>query len=162
MRFRSSILESAMKYPLLAISIALVLAPAAPQAHDVDLITKASHYSVDDTLNRLESIVAEKGFQVFAKIDHAEAAKQVGLTLRPTRLLIFGNPRAGTAFMQADQRSAIDLPLKALVWQAADGAVFLSYNTASFLSERHQLQGLEDALSKLNGALDAMARQATE
>jgi uncharacterized protein (DUF302 family) len=95
---------------------------------DNGLITIESAFSVSETINRLASAIAPLGLTVFGSIDHASGAATVGLLLRPTRLLIFGNPKGGTPLMQDQQSAGIDLPVKALGWEDADGKVWLSYN----------------------------------
>ncbi len=101
------------------------------------VIDVSSRYSVPETLARLGSILKEKGITVFALIDHSGEAEKVGLKMRPTQLLIFGSPKAGTPLMVAAPRLAIDLPLKALAWQDEQGQVWLSYNSAEYLQQRH-------------------------
>jgi uncharacterized protein (DUF302 family) len=103
------------------------------------LITVQSAYDFLRTLGRLTSALAAKGVTVFARVDHAAGAASVGQTMRPTTLVIFGNPAAGTPLMQASQIAGIDLPLKALVWQAADGAVNVTYNDPHWIAARHRL-----------------------
>jgi len=103
------------------------------------LITRPSHHSVDETLGRLEGLIRTAGVTVFALVDHSGEAAKVGLTMRPTKLLIFGNPKAGTPLMIASPSIAIDLPLKILVWENADGGVWLSYNSPVYLEGRHHL-----------------------
>jgi uncharacterized protein (DUF302 family) len=104
---------------------------------DNGLITVASHHSAKDTIDRLEADVKRKGMTVFARIDHAKGARDVGLALRPTELLIFGNAKGGTPVMQAQQTTGIDLPLKALAWEDAAGKVWLSYNDPEWIAARH-------------------------
>jgi uncharacterized protein (DUF302 family) len=101
------------------------------------VVTKASKYSVSETINRIEKAVTAKGMQIFARIDHGGEAKKVGLAMRPTELLIFGNPKGGTALMVAKPTAAIDLPMKALAWEDEDGKVWLTYNSPELLHERH-------------------------
>jgi uncharacterized protein (DUF302 family) len=101
------------------------------------LITIASNNSVVNTIDRLEADVKAKGMKVFALIDHAAGAKEADLALRPTQLLIFGNAKAGTPLMQASQTTGIDLPLKALAWEDANGKVWLSYNEPTWIASRH-------------------------
>ena len=120
-----------------------------------------SSYSVAVTLDRLESAVREKGMQVFARIDHAAGAGKVDMTLRPTELLIFGNPKVGTRLMQESQTAGLDLPLKALAWEDADGQVWLTLNTAEYLATRHGITGQQEFLRKMTAALDALAQTAT-
>jgi uncharacterized protein (DUF302 family) len=126
------------------------------------LITVQSNYAPTETMNRLETAVKAKGFAVFARIDHAAGAAQVGLPLRPTELLIFGNAKGGTPLMQAVQTIGIDLPLKALVWQDASGTTWLSYNDPNWAAKRHGLGVEADATDKaMAAALDAVAKAAT-
>ena len=103
------------------------------------LIHLESKHSVDETLQRLETLLREKNVQVFALVDHSGEAAKVGLTLRPTKLLIFGNPKGGTPLMQAAPTVAIDLPLKALIWEDASGKVRLTYNDPAYLQQRHDV-----------------------
>ena len=113
-------------------------------------------------MNRLEAAVKGKGLTVFARIDHAAGAAAVGLPLRPTELLIFGNAKGGTPLMQSVQTIGIDLPLRVLVWQDASGTTWLSYNDPSWLAKRHALDDATRAAVKaLAGALDAIAKAAT-
>ena len=106
-------------------------------AAETNLRTTASQYSVTDTIDRIEKAVVGKGMRIFARIDHGEEAKKVGLEMKPTILLIFGNPKGGTALMVAQPTAAIDLPLKALAWEDKDGKVWLTYNTSTLLCQRH-------------------------
>lgn len=103
------------------------------------LIHLVSKYSVDETLRRLEEMLQQKGLTIFAKVDHSGEAAKVGLEMRPTKLLIFGSPKAGTPLMQASLSLAIDLPLKALFWQDADGKTWLTYNDPAYLMRRHDV-----------------------
>jgi uncharacterized protein (DUF302 family) len=131
------------------------------QAMAVDgLTTLPSSRGPKETMNRLETEVKAKGMTVFARIDHAAGAANVGLSLRPTELLIFGNAKAGTPLMQSVQTTGIDLPLKALVWQDASGHTWLSYNDPSWLAKRHGLD-VEPTVATMAATLDAIARTAT-
>jgi uncharacterized protein (DUF302 family) len=103
------------------------------------LIHLMSKHSVEETLQRLHSLLQEKNIKVFALIDHSGEAEKAGLTMRPTKLLIFGNPKGGTPLMQVAPTAAIDLPLKALIWEDADGRVQLSYNDPAYLQRRHNI-----------------------
>ena len=126
------------------------------------LITIPSSIGPKDTMNRLEVAVKAKGLTVFARIDHAAGAAEVGLPLRPTELLIFGNARGGTPLMQAGQTMGIDLPLKALVWQDEAGSTWLSYNDPAWLAKRHGLgHEVDAAVSAIAAALSGVARMAT-
>ena len=122
-----------------------------------------SSFGPQDAMNRLETAVKAKGMTVFARIDHAAGAAAVGLPLRPTEILIFGNAKGGTPLMQAVQTIGIDLPLKALVWQDAAGDTWLSYDDPDWLAKRHGLSGeTEVAVGILTGALAALAQAATQ
>jgi uncharacterized protein (DUF302 family) len=126
------------------------------------LTTIRSSLGPKDTMNRLEAEVKAKGLTIFARIDHAAGATEVGLPLRPTELLIFGNARGGTPLMQSVQTIGIDLPLRALVWQDASGNTWLSYNDPAWLAKRHRLGHEADAMvSAMATALTAIARTAT-
>jgi uncharacterized protein (DUF302 family) len=126
------------------------------------LTTMRSTHGSKDTMNRLEAAVRAKGMTVFARIDHAAGAAEVGLSLRPTELLIFGNAKGGTPLMQSMQAIGVDLPLKALVWQDRMGSTWLSYNDPGWLATRHGLGHEVDAtVGAMTAALDAMARTAT-
>jgi uncharacterized protein (DUF302 family) len=126
------------------------------------LTTIRSSYGPKDTMNRLEAEVKAKGLTVFARIDHAAGAAAVGLPLRPTELLIFGNPKGGTPLMQSNQTIGIDLPLKALVWEDASGATWLAYNDPAWLAKRHGLgPEVEAAVSAIAAALKAITKTAT-
>ena len=103
------------------------------------LTTRPSRHSVDETLERLNGIIGAMGVTVFALVDHSGEAAKVGMTMRPTKLLIFGNPKSGTPLMLASPSIAIDLPLKVLVWEDADGRAWLSYNSPVYLQARHKL-----------------------
>lgn len=124
-----------MMRPILA-TVVLVLVSAATQAAD-GLIAVKSPHSPKETMDRLESVVVSKGMKVFARIDHAAGAASIGQPLRPTELIIFGNPKGGTPLMQCAQSAGIDLPLKAMVWQDPDGQTWLGYNDPVWIASRH-------------------------
>ena len=126
------------------------------------LITIESRYGPEETMNRFEAEVRARGMTVFAHIDHAAGAAAVGLPLRPTELLIFGNAKTGTPLMQSTQMSGIELPLKALVWQDASGTAWLSYNDPAFIARRHGLDGADNTtLNAMAAALEAIASKVT-
>ena len=110
----------------------------APMA-DNGIINKATIHSVDETVDKLKGILQAKGVTLFALVDHSGEAEKVGMKMRPTKLLIFGSPKAGTPLMLAAPSIAIDLPLKLLVWEDGDGKVWVSYNSPEYLKERHGL-----------------------
>lgn len=103
------------------------------------IIDVASRHSVDETVERLRGILAAKGVMIFALVDHSGEAAKVGMKMRPTKLLIFGSPKAGTPVMLAAPSIAIDLPLKILVWEDSSGKVWVSYNAPDYLRERHSV-----------------------
>ena len=122
---------------LIAALAATALCALAPSVFAADgLIAVKSPHSAKDTMDKLEGIVKQRGLNVFARIDHAAGAIKIGKTLRPTELLIFGNPQGGTPLMECAQSAGIDLPLKALVWEDASAQVWLGYNDPAFLAQR--------------------------
>jgi uncharacterized protein (DUF302 family) len=125
------------------------------------LTTLPSAFGAKETMDRLEAEIKATGMTVFARIDHAAGAAQVGLSLRPTEVLIFGNAKAGTPLMQSSQSIGIDLPLKVLIWEDANGKVWLSYNEPSWLAKRHGL-GTESqpTVEGMAAGLSALARKA--
>jgi uncharacterized protein (DUF302 family) len=126
------------------------------------LTTIRSSYGPEETMNRFEAEVRARGMTAFAHIDHAAGAAAVGLSLRPTELLIFGNARGGTPLMELVQTAGIDLPMKALVWQDASGVTWLSYNNPTWIAKRHGLHSEAGAAVRvLTAALTQMARSAT-
>src|SRR5215471_4839051 len=103
------------------------------------IIDKPSNHTVDETVSRLKDMLKAKGVTLFALIDHSGEAEKVSMKMRPTKLLIFGSPKAGTPLMLADPHAALDLPLKILVWEDGEGKVWLSYHSTKFLKERYSL-----------------------
>jgi uncharacterized protein (DUF302 family) len=143
MRFLHELVKS-----LLCMSVTLAaVSPWTAQAGG-NVVTKPSKYSVSETIDRIERAVTTKGMKIFARIDHGGEAKNVGLEMRPTQLLIFGNPKGGTALMVARPTAAIDLPMKALAWEDKDGKVWLTYNSPELLKDRHGVP--EELTSKLD------------
>ena len=138
-----------------ALGIALFLVISLAQAAD-GLVTVKSPYSAKETMNRLEELVKQRGLSVFNRIDHAAGAAKIGKTLRPTEVLIFGNPQGGTPLMECEQTVGIDLPLKALVWEDASSQVWLGYNDPAYLAQRHGA-GQCPAIENLRKALDGLA-----
>ncbi len=128
---------------------------------DNGIISIKSSHDVKTTVDRLENILREKGMTVFIRINHAECAQKVGKKLRPTELIIFGNPKVGTPLMQCGQSVAIDLPQKALIWQDEAGQVWLSYNDPKYLASRHSIKECDEIIKKIEKALGNFARMAT-
>ncbi len=126
------------------------------------LVTVQSPVSVRETIDRIESFAAAHGLISFARVDHAAGAAKVGMTLRPTELILFGHPKAGTPLMQERQTAGIDLPLKALAWEDSGGKVWLSYNDAAWIGRRHQLGSASvAALNAISAGLAAVVKAAT-
>ena len=148
-----------MRY-LLCTLIAVFLFASATYA-DNGIISIRSSHDVKTTVDRLENKLREKGMAVFIRINHAEGAQKVGKKLRPTELIIFGNPKVGTPLMQCGQSVAIDLPQKALIWQDETGQVWLSYNDPKYLANRHSIKGCSEVIEKIEKALGNFARMAT-
>jgi uncharacterized protein (DUF302 family) len=123
------------------------------------IVNKPSKHSVDDTVGKLQNILEAKGIAVFALIDHSGEAAKVGMKMRPTKLLIFGNPKGGTPLMLAAPSIAIDLPVKILIWEDDQETVWVSYNTPEYLAERH---GLPPHLTQNIGFLETLASNIAE
>jgi uncharacterized protein (DUF302 family) len=123
------------------------------------IIDKPSHHSVEQTVERLKNILQSKGVTLFGLIDHSGEAEKVGMKMPPTKLLIFGSPKAGTPVMLAAPSSAIDLPLKVLIWEDSQGKVWVSYNSPAYLQERH---ALPVHLLQNIGVIEALAIKAAE
>lgn len=126
------------------------------------LITVQSQHSVADTANKLNALLIKKGMTVFARIDHSAGAEKVGQSLRPTELIIFGNPKAGTPLMLCAQSIAIDLPQKMLIWEDSEGTTWLGYNDPQYLQQRHHVDGCDKVLKKVAGALNMFATAASQ
>lgn len=144
----------------LFVAATLMMASTLAVASD-GLIAVKSPHSAKVTMDRLEDIVKQRGLTVFVRVDHAAGAARIGKTLRPTEILIFGNPQGGTPFMECAQVVGIDLPLKALVWEDASSQVWLGYNDPAWLAKRH---GVADcpAAANLSKALSGIAGAATQ
>ncbi len=127
--------------------------------HGSGIVSKPSSHSVDQTVGNVRSLLLAKGVTLFAVIDHSGEAEKVGMKMRPTKLLIFGSPKAGTPLMLAAPSSAIDLPLKMLVWEDVEGKVWVTYNSAKYLQERHGLP--EDLLQNI-AVVETLATKAGE
>jgi uncharacterized protein (DUF302 family) len=143
--------------PLLCLGMTAAMAQT--PAPSSGITAKPSKYSVAETIDRLEKIAKAKGITIFARIDHAGEAEKAGLKMRPTQLLIMGNPKAGTPVMIAAPSAALDLPLKALAWEDASGKVWLGFNSAEYLKQRHSIP---DDLVKNVGAIAGLVDAALE
>ena len=123
------------------------------------IMDKPSNHSVEQTVEKLKNILQSKGVTLFALVDHSGEAAKVGMKMRPTKLLIFGSPKAGTPLMQAAPSSAIDLPLKILIWEDDQGKAWVSYNSPEYLKQRH---GLPQELLQNIAVVDTLADKAGE
>ncbi len=141
--------------------ITLLFTFASIAAADNGLITKKSKYSTSETLDRLEVALKEKGIAVALRWNHSEKGANVGIPLRPTELLLFGNPKLGTHFFTSKQTAGIDLPLKALAWEDEKGQVWLSYNDPFYIASRHGIKDRDEIAKKMSDALNNLTSAAT-
>ena len=140
----------------------IIVSPSTTMISSEGIITKISTQNFDDTYNTLKTTIDNNpNLKIIAEVNHQENASNVGLELRPTRLIIFGNPNLGTPLMQNKATTAIDLPQKMLVWEAEDGAINVSYNTPDFLKLRHNIQDNDTILETINNALDNISNAAS-
>ncbi|MBX9926672.1 MAG: DUF302 domain-containing protein [Hyphomicrobiaceae bacterium] len=137
-------------------------AVAAEPASVGDLVLKPSKFSVTETVDRLAAALEAKGIKPLARIDHAAAAKAVGLDLKPTTLLLFGNPKLGTPLMRANPTAAIDLPMRVVAFEDASGKVMVGYTAPATLKSRHSLAGVDAELDAMTKALEAFVAAATD
>jgi uncharacterized protein (DUF302 family) len=149
-----------MKIKYLIVILSLFVSSLAFADHG--LITKPSAFSVKETIDRLENAVKKKGINVVLRWSHDEKAKQVGIPLRPTELLIFGNPKLGSHMFTSRQTAGIDLPMKALAWEDEKGKVWLSYNNPAYIGSRHGITDREKIIQKMSGALNSLSDIATK
>ncbi|CAM3116079.1 DUF302 domain-containing protein [Vibrio rarus] len=126
------------------------------------LISIKSHHDVDTTADRLVAALQEKGMATFARIKHSDVAQDIGIELRPTELLLFGNPKVGSPLMACQQSAGIDLPQKALISKDVHGLVWLTYNDPNYLKQRHNITGCDDIIAKMSKALNGFATKATQ
>jgi len=148
-----------MKKIIMAISC-IVCFTITANASEGLVVVKSAH-SAKDTADKLVSMLEKKGMTVFIRIDHTAGAKKVDKTLRPTEVVIFGNPKAGTPVMLCSQNAAIDFPQKALISEDINGEVTLSYNDPFYLAKRHNIQGCDKVLTKISTILSNFAKGAT-
>lgn len=143
---------------ILATAVIMTLSTTAAWA---EMVSKTSAHSVDATIDRLAAAVEGAGAKVFARIDHAQGAQSVGTDMRPTTLLIFGNPALGTPAMTASQTAGLDLPLRALAYEDADGTVHLVYHSPQSLAATHGIPADAEVIGKMTGALGNLTDKAT-
>ncbi len=138
----------------------MALATAVSAVAADELAIKPSKHSVKETLDRLTETLKSKGITPVARVDHAAAAKAAGLELKPTEVLLFGNPKLGTPLMQANRHSAIDLPMKVLAWEDDAGRVWIAYTPPETLKARYKIEGRDEVLKSMAGALEAFTNAA--
>lgn len=137
----------------------LVFSTALAQADD-GLVKKLSAHSVQTTMDSLENLIRNKGLTVFARIDHAAGAAEVGEVMLPTQLLIFGNPAIGTQLISSNRTVGIDLPIKVLIWEEPDGRVWIAYNDPAYLAERHGIDDRDEVVQKMSRAVKGLVSAA--
>ena len=146
-----------------ALFILLNLTVNTANANDANGIIKIkSTHSVTETINKLEAVLNKKGMTIFKRVNHTAGAEKAGLQLRPTELLIFGNPKVGTPLMLCSQTAALDLPQKALAYEDEDGKVWLVYNDPAYMAKRHDTEDCEKAVQKVSNALAKFSSIATK
>ena len=148
-----------MKTLILAILVVLIMSVSAYAAEG--MIDVKSSFGVSETGDRLASVLKEKGMTIFNRVKHSEAAKNVGVELRETELMIFGNPKVGSPLMKCQQSVAIDLPQKALIWKDSEGMVWISYNDPRYLEKRHIISNCEEVIAKIEKALAGISKAAS-
>jgi uncharacterized protein (DUF302 family) len=147
------------KIIIATLSILLIATPILAADGVVDVL---SAFNVGETADRMEKILDEKGMTIFKRIKHSEGAAKVGIELRDTELIIFGNPKAGSPLMKCQQSVAIDLPQKALIWEDDKSNVWISYNDPNYLKTRHNISGCEEVISKIEKALAGIVKLASK
>ena len=147
-----------MKIVMSTILVVLIMTVSAYAADGI--VDVKCSFGVKETGDRLESVLKDKGMTIFNRLNHSEAAKNVGVELRETELIIFGNPKAGSPLMKCQQGVAIDLPQKALIWKDSEGNTWISYNNPKYLKKRHNISNCEEVIAKLETALAGIAKAA--
>ena len=148
-----------MKRLLVLLSLVAFI-PAMSMASDEGLVNKKSPFSVKVTLDRLENVLRKKGITIVTRWSHHAGAKKAGIPLRPTELLIFGNPKMGSHFFTSNQSAGIDLPMKALAWKDKKGQVWLTYNDPTYIANRHGIDNRPAIVKKMTGALNKLTNVA--
>jgi uncharacterized protein (DUF302 family) len=148
-----------MKISLLTIFLVFII--SAPLYAADGMIDVKSSFGVKETGDRLDNVLKEKGMTIFNRVKHSDAANNVGVKLRETELIIFGNPKVGSPLMKCQQSVAIDLPQKALIWKDSEGKVWISYNNPRYLEKRHNISNCEEVISKIEKALAGITKAAS-
>jgi len=150
-----------MKHLFAFLLVIALAAPGLAAAEVTGLVVKPSQYSVSETIDRLEAALTARGIGIVVRWNHAQKAEGVDIPLRPTELLLFGNPKLGSNLFTSAQSAGIDLPMKALAWEDADGNVWLGYNDPVYIAERHGIADREAVVKKMSGALNKLSDIAT-
>ncbi len=145
---------------LLAFTISFINISFADNSNGI--VRVKSNHNVSTTINKLETALKNKGMTIFKRVPHSSSAAKVGLELRDTELLIFGNPKIGSLLMQCQQSAALDLPMKALAYEDEQGQVWLSYNDPKFIADRHDIKNCKKVISKMTKALANFSKTATQ
>lgn len=145
-------------FSLLCLSL---FTPLMAQANGDGMISKKSKYSVSVTIDKLEKVLQSKGITIVVRWKHSDRANMVNIPLRPTELLIFGNPKLGSHMFTSNQTAGIDLPMKALAWKDEQGVVWLTYNDPAYIAKRHKITDRNHIGKKMSGALDKFSNIAT-
>lgn len=154
-------MNSVIKISTQAFIITILLSTQAEAGATDGIIHLKSKHSVTTTINNLESILKNKGMTIFKRVDHKAGAEKAGLQLRPTELLVFGNPKVGTPLMLCSQTAALDLPQKALAYEDENGQVWLAYNDPVYMANRHNIKECEESINKVSNALATFSKLAT-
>jgi uncharacterized protein (DUF302 family) len=150
------------KISVQALVITILLSTQANADNSNGMVLIKSNNSVTATIDKLESVLKTKGMTIFKRVNHAAGAEKAGLQLRPTELLIFGNPKVGTPLMLCSQTAALDLPQKALAYKDENGQVWLAYNDPAYMAKRHNIKNCEKPVQKVSNALANFSKAATE
>ena len=146
-------------------ALIILLCAISTQSYAADsngIIKIKSKHTVTETIDKLEAVLNKKGMTIFKRVDHTAGAEKAGLRLRPTELLIFGNPKVGTPLMLCSQTAALDLPQKALAYKDENGQVWLAYNDPTYMAKRHDIKDCDAAVQKVTNALAKFSKVATE
>ena len=155
-------MNTVSKFSVQALFITILLSTQSYADSTDGIIRIQSTHDVTTTIDHLETVLRKKGMTIFKRVNHTAGAEKAGLQLRPTELLIFGNPKVGTPLMLCSQTAALDLPQKALAYKDENGEVWLAYNDPAYMAKRHGIQGCEKPLQKVTNALANFTRAATE
>jgi len=148
-----------MRITIIAALSTLLIATPVVAANGI--VNVPSAFGVEETSDRMEHILSEKGMTIFNRIKHSEGASKVGIELRETELIIFGNPKVGSPLMKCQQSVAIDLPQKALIWRDENSRVWISYNDPEYLKKRHNITGCDEVIAKIEKALSGITKAAS-